>query len=64
MLKLRFRFVSDRDDRVGKHQNHPNPLSRLTMINFELPGPAQASLTIYNVSSRLVRVLLSQSPGS
>jgi hypothetical protein len=38
--------------------NYPNPFNPRTVIAFELPASAQASLRVYDVAGRLVRVLL------
>ncbi len=38
--------------------NHPNPFNPLTTIEFELPGPENVDLTVYDLSGRLVRSLL------
>jgi hypothetical protein len=39
-------------------QNYPNPFNPLTRIQFELGEPLGASLRVYDVSGRLVRILL------
>lgn len=38
-------------------QNHPNPCTELTAINYQLPKPSQTSLRVYDMTGRLVRVL-------
>jgi hypothetical protein len=39
-------------------QNHPNPVrARSTLFSFYLPEPAEASLTIFDLSGRMVRTL-------
>jgi hypothetical protein len=38
-------------------QAHPNPVSPVTTLSYELPKPAPASLGIYDISGRLVRTL-------
>jgi len=40
------------------HQCVPNPFNPSTMIDFDLPMPAGVDLRIFDVSGRLVRVLL------
>ena len=40
------------------HQNHPNPFNPSTTISFSLRERGQASLTVYDVAGRLVRVLI------
>ena len=39
-------------------QNYPNPFNPSTRIEFTLPAPAVARLSIHDVSGRLVRVLM------
>ncbi len=43
----------------GLEPNRPNPFNPTTSISFVLPGPADASLVIYNTAGRLVRSLVS-----
>jgi ELWxxDGT repeat protein len=38
-------------------RNRPNPFSRATRIDFDLPRAARVSLRLYDVSGRLVRTL-------
>ena len=53
------------DDEVGQvplvnvlHQNHPNPFNPSTTISFSLKSRSNVSLTVYDVSGRLVNVLV------
>ena len=40
------------------HYNRPNPFNPRTIIQFDLPEPTVVSLGVYDISGRLVRVLL------
>jgi hypothetical protein len=40
------------------YQNFPNPCQGPTMIRFQVPRPTPVSLKLYDVSGRLVRVLI------
>jgi len=42
------------------HQNLPNPFNPSTRISFELGGPCRATLAVYDVSGKLVRVLIDE----
>jgi len=44
--------------KVVLHPNVPNPFNPRTRIRFDMPIPAAARLTIYDVSGRLVRKLI------
>ena len=44
--------------RAELRQNVPNPFNPQTTIAFDLPTPASVSLRVFDVSGRLVRVLL------
>jgi len=44
---------------VRLHQNYPNPFNPATTIVFELPGPEEIAIDIFDVSGRLVRTLTS-----
>ncbi len=39
--------------------NHPNPFNPSTTISFTLPQPGKATLTVYDVTGRKVRTLIS-----
>jgi len=41
----------------GLSQNQPNPFSRSTVIDYQLPVPAKATLRVYDVAGRVVRTL-------
>lgn len=41
-------------------QNVPNPFNPLTTISFDLPGPADVHLRIYDLAGRNVRTLLNE----
>ncbi len=45
---------------LALHQNHPNPFNPSTSIGFDLPRDQAVSLRIYDVSGRLVRILVHQ----
>jgi len=45
------------------HQNLPNPFNPQTTIAFDLPGQMAVSLSVYDVSGRLVDVLLDNEVG-
>ena len=49
--------VKTRAYELALHQNHPNPFNPTTTISFTLPEKTQATLVVYNVEGRLVRVL-------
>jgi len=55
----------DRDKRIPDDfslmQNYPNPFNGSTVIKFGLSRRAQATLTIFNLSGRLVRTIVNQS---
>ncbi|NND73086.1 MAG: T9SS type A sorting domain-containing protein [Rhodothermales bacterium] len=44
---------------VSLHTNYPNPFSSLTTIAYELPGPADVTLAVYDLLGREVRQLAS-----
>ena len=52
--------VRDADDlpaAFALRQNRPNPFDACTVIGFEVPGPRQVSLTIFDARGRVVKVL-------
>lgn len=40
------------------HQNYPNPFNPTTNIMFDLPGPAEVKLTVYDMSGKMVTTLI------
>jgi hypothetical protein len=42
------------------HQNHPNPFNPSTTISFSLRERSRATLAVYDVTGRLVRVLIDE----
>jgi len=46
--------------RWALHQNHPNPFNPMTTLSFDLPRDANVTLSIFDVSGRLVRTLVGQ----
>jgi hypothetical protein len=48
-------------ERAALYQNHPNPFNPTTVIRYDVPrGAADVRLSIYDVSGRLVRTLVSE----
>lgn len=47
------------------HQNYPNPFNPSTTIEFQIPKPGDVSISIFDVTGRLVRELQNsqQQPG-
>jgi len=39
-------------------QNYPNPFNPTTTINFSLPDPGKVSLSVYDLSGRLVNTII------
>jgi hypothetical protein len=46
--------------RFALHQNAPNPFNPTTTIRFEIATPGRVELSIFDVSGRLVRTLISR----
>lgn len=42
------------------HQNYPNPFNPMTKINYEIHETAHIKLNIYNISGRLIDILVDQ----
>ncbi len=57
-------IVDEKQDQVPEgfalHQNHPNPFNPSTTIAYELPEPGFVTIKIYDLSGRLVRILVSE----
>ncbi len=49
---------SFRPDRFALEQNYPNPFNPQTSISFQLPQPDHVSLAIYDLSGRLIVMLI------
>lgn len=52
--------------RIELHQNYPNPFNPVTVISFSLPDRDEITLTLYDVTGRVVRTIVAQheySPG-
>ncbi len=39
------------------HQNEPNPFNNTTVISFELPESADATMTVYDVTGKVVKLI-------
>lgn len=44
----------------GLRQNYPNPLSRSTIINYQVPMPVNTTLKVYNVTGSLVKTVVDE----
>jgi hypothetical protein len=46
-------------------ENRPNPFHRSTLISYSLPSPTSVTLSIYDITGRLVETLVNetQQPG-
>lgn len=56
-VKLGFRNnngVVENYDGIILYQNQPNPFSELTVIGFELPKASLASITVYDLNSKVI----------
>ena len=52
--------TGDTPAQYALHSNYPNPFNPLTTFAFELPRPGRTTAQVYDVSGRLVKVLLNQ----
>ena len=59
------RSVSNVPEKFSLSQNFPNPFNPVTTIHYDVPTESFTKLAIYDISGRLVRMLVSeyQSPG-
>jgi hypothetical protein len=48
-------------DQYALHQNYPNPFNPETSIRFDLPQAGFVLISVYDISGRLVRMLVSES---
>ncbi len=58
-LDLEFRTNGDRVeyDRIALYQNEPNPFSASTVIGFELRESERATLTVFDINGKIVRII-------
>ncbi|MGA1582848.1 MAG: HYR domain-containing protein [Saprospiraceae bacterium] len=60
-MDVKFRFEFESDESVAApfelYQNQPNPFRSETVIGFNLPNASKATLTIHDVSGKVVKVL-------
>lgn len=65
-LNAGFVIVSDVEQKpdvpqtVRLHQNYPNPFNPSTNISYDIPAAGHVRLAVYDVTGRLVRVLVDQ----
>ncbi len=45
-------------DKFKLHQNYPNPFNPTTVLSFDLPYASDVTLSVYDLSGRLVRTLI------
>ena len=54
--------VDNNEDKIPQvlslHQNYPNPFNPTTTIAYELYSPGQVTIKIYDITGRLVKILL------
>jgi hypothetical protein len=52
--KLSLKFVGGSNDQFALYQNEPNPFQDITNIQFNLPEAGEATLTILDVTGKLI----------
>ena len=59
LLDIRFRFDGGvvAGGEFALYQNEPNPFGDMTTIGFELPAATKATLTVYDVTGKVLKVL-------
>lgn len=57
LLNLGLEFNQSKLDELVVYQNQPNPFKAETMIGFNLPEASAATLTIYDVTGRVVKII-------
>ncbi|MBK8055375.1 MAG: T9SS type A sorting domain-containing protein [Saprospiraceae bacterium] len=55
VMNVNFKVVNRVADGVVLHQNTPNPFKANTVIGFELPKAMSATITIYDVTGKMLR---------
>jgi len=53
-------FPKDLPQRFALSQNYPNPFNPVTTIQYELPQRSDVTLTIYDITGRLIETLVDQ----
>jgi hypothetical protein len=56
-VELTFRNGTGTAKDYALHQNEPNPFSEETVISFDLPEAMSATLTVYDVTGKVLRVI-------
>jgi hypothetical protein len=59
-LKVQLTFGNSLAKEVGEfalYQNRPNPMSNTTAIGFNLPKESEATLTVYNIEGKAMKVV-------
>ena len=54
-MNVNFKVVNKVAETAVLHQNTPNPFKANTVIGFELPKAMSATLTIYDVTGKMLR---------
>ena len=55
ITKINLEFIENDSREIVLNQNRPNPFSELTVISFVLPKDAPATLSVYDISGRLLK---------